>query len=88
MADTKTKTRPEPDTTETAPSTDEPTSALGKAVQGVKDAFTGTTDTETTNDAPPEPAPAVSYAGSGTTSPTELNPTTHGTHYRGPQGDI
>lgn len=34
------------------------------------------------------PAPAVSFAGSGTTEPIELNPSTHGNHYRGSQGDI
>lgn len=34
------------------------------------------------------PAPAVSYAGSGTTDPIELTTETHGAHYRGPQGDI
>jgi hypothetical protein len=40
-------------------------------------------------DNPPEaPAPAQSYAGSGTTEPVELDPATHGTHYRGSTGDV
>lgn len=44
----------------------------------------------TTSDNPErtDPAPAQSYAGSGTTDPVELNPATHGTHYRGSTGDV
>lgn len=31
---------------------------------------------------------AFSYAGSGATDPVELDPATHGSHYRGATGDV
>jgi hypothetical protein len=42
----------------------------------------------TTDQNPPSTPRAFSYAGSGTTDPVELNPATHGAHYRGTTGDV
>jgi len=83
MADTKT-------TTSRHANDDDTTSSGGKlrkAAENLRATVTGdkTGDQPTTEQGP---APAVSYAGSGTTEPVELPVETHGNHYRGSTGDV